>query len=80
MQNTTDNDLKNLYKLLIDKAFKHLMMIMKNWVCKGLLEDPFLEFFVYKNEEYTNENLKELYYDFYWDKKYLIEKKNVYKK
>jgi len=58
----------------------NILVYVKNWVCKGLLEDPFLEFFVYKNEEYTNENLKELYYDFYWDKKYLIEKKNVYKK
>ena len=77
MQNTTDVELKKLYKLLIDKAFKHLMMTMKNWVCKGLLEDPFLEFFVYKNKEYTVENLKELFYDFYWDKKYQIEIKNV---
>ena len=77
MQNTTDVELKKLYKLLIDKAFKHMMVTIKNWVCKGLLDDAFLEFFVYKNKEYTVENLKELYYDFYWDKKYLIEQKNV---
>jgi hypothetical protein len=77
MQNTTDMELKKIYKYLIDKAFKPIMLIMKNWVCKGLLEDNFLEFFVYKNREYTAENLKELYFDFYWDKKFLIEKKNV---
>lgn len=72
-------DLKKLFKILIDKAFKPLMQIMKNWVCKGLLEDNFMEFFVCKNKEYTVENLKELYFDFYWDKKFLIEKKNVRK-
>ena len=77
MQNTTDIELRKLYKLLIDKAFKHLMITMKNWVCKGMLEDPFFEFFVYKNKDYNVENLKELYYDFYWDKKFIIEKKNV---
>ena len=78
MQNTTDVELKELYKKLIDKAFKPIMGIIKIWVCKGLLEDQFNEFFVYKNKEYTIENLKELYYDFYWDKKFLIEKRNVY--
>lgn len=77
MQNTTDMGLKKLYKILVDKAFKPIMMTMKNWVCKGLLEDNFSEFFVYQNSEYTTANLKDLYYDFYWDKKFLLEKKNV---
>jgi len=76
-QNTTDTELKGMYKLLLDKAFEPYLVRIRLWVCKGLLEDKYDDFMIVSNSEYSKENLAEHYLDFYWDKKFLLNKENV---
>jgi gamma-tubulin complex component 2 len=75
--NTTDNEMKNIYKFLLDKSIEPYLEMMKMWVCRGILNDVFQEFMVWTSKDYNLESMKEFYYDLYWDKKFLISQLNI---
>lgn len=76
-QNTTDSELKKLYKFLLDKSVEPYCETLKLWTCRGLLDDKFEEFMVLSNKNFTKENLKDYYYDLFWDKKFILNSVNI---
>jgi gamma-tubulin complex component 2 len=76
-QNTTDSELKKLYKFLLDKSIQPYFEMLKLWVCKGFFNDNFNEFMVISNQNYTKDTLGEYYYDLFWEKKFIINKENI---
>jgi gamma-tubulin complex component 2 len=77
LQNTTDSELKKLFKVLLDKAIEPYFEMLKLWVCKGFLNDRFGEFMVLWNKNYTVEILGEYYYDLFWEKKFVMSNNNT---
>jgi gamma-tubulin complex component 2 len=77
LQNTTDAELKKLFKCLLDKAIEPYFEMLKLWVCKGFLNDRFGEFMVLSNKNYTNEILGDFFYDLFWEKKFIISNNNT---
>jgi gamma-tubulin complex component 2 len=77
LQGTTDAELKKLYTYLLSESIKPYFNMMKEWVCKGFLDDNFLEFMVVSNADYTIEQLGDYYYDLYWEKKFILCKDNI---
>jgi gamma-tubulin complex component 2 len=77
LQNTTDAELKKLFKCLLDKAIEPYFEMLKLWVCKGFLNDQFDEFMVLSNKNYTPELLGDYYHDLFWEKKFIISNSNT---
>jgi gamma-tubulin complex component 2 len=77
LQNTTDAELKKLYKFILDKSIQPYFNMMKLWVCKGFLNDNFNEFMVISNPNYNIELLSDYYYELFWDKKFIVNKENI---
>ena len=46
-------------------------------VQKPYLKDKFDDFMIITNSEYSKENLSEHYLDFYWEKKFVLNKDNI---
>lgn len=74
---TSDIELQELFQTLLEKAFCPYMLLLKNWVCYGELDDCFNEFMVYSNIDFTYEYLGEYYNELYWNKKYNLNDLNV---
>jgi gamma-tubulin complex component 2 len=77
LQNTTDLELKKLYKFLLDKSIEPYFEMMKFWTCRGLLDDKFEEFMILSNKNFTIENLGEYYHDLFWEKKFILNEINI---
>lgn len=77
LQGNTDSELEKLYKSLLEKSLQKYLIIMKQWVCKGLLIDHFEEFMVVLNENYTKEYMSDYYFDLFWEKKFILNKVNT---
>ena len=77
LQGTTDLELKKLYKFLLEKSLQKYLIILKQWVCKGLLIDHFQEFMVVLNDNYTMEIMGDYYYDLFWEKKFILNRSNI---
>ena len=77
MQNTTDTQLKALYKSLLSKSFAPYLNMIKLWICNGYLDDNYEEFMVLTTKQFTQENLGEYYYELFWEKKFVLSQKNV---
>lgn len=76
LQNTTDAELKKLFKCLLDKAIEPYFEMLKLWVCKGFLNDKFNEFMVISDHNYIPEILGDYYHDLFWEKKFIINNNN----
>jgi gamma-tubulin complex component 2 len=77
LQNTTDSELKKLFRCLLDKAIEPYFEMLKLWVCKGFLNDQFDEFMVLSNKNYSIEILGDYFHDLFWEKKFIISNNNT---
>lgn len=75
--NTSDDELKRMYKTLLEKAFAPFMEMLRNWLCSGYLDDCYEEFLVLSCPLFTKENIGAYYNELYWDKKYSLNDQNV---
>jgi len=77
LQNTTDAELKKMYKFLLDKSIEPYYDILKEWTCRGILNDEYEEFMVTSDKHFSKENIGVYYYDLFWDKKFILNSKNI---
>lgn len=70
----TDTQMKKMYKFLLDKSFMPYFEMLQMWVCRGHLENEheFQEFMVFSPKDYSKLNLRENYYDFFWEMKFKL--------
>ena len=71
-----DNELKNIYKFLLDNALIPYLKSLQQWVCKGVLENN-QEFMVQTHKSYNLDVLKERYFEMFWDIKFKLNKNNT---
>ena len=76
-KNTADEELKQVYKNLLEKTFSPYIDMLINWLCSGYLDDIFNEFMVSINPFFKKENLDENYNELYWEKKYSLNEINI---
>lgn len=58
--------MKNISQALLDKVGLVFLSMIEAWIFDGELEDPFCEFFVYKNPEFTA-------HESIWHEQYLLK-------
>ena len=75
----TDSQMKKMYKFLLDKSFVPYFEMLKQWVCRGFLENDheFQEFMIVSPKDYSKEKLKENYLDLFWEMKFKLNSINV---
>jgi gamma-tubulin complex component 2 len=50
MLNSSDKSIKELFSFLLEKSAEPYLEILKKWVYRGILDDPFEEFIVKENK------------------------------
>ena len=75
----TDNQMKKMYKFLLDRSFVPYFDMLKLWTCHGYLENEheFQEFMIMCYKDYNKENVKESYLDLFWEMKFKLNNLHV---
>ena len=53
MINSSDRSIRDLYEFILEKSASPYIQILKKWIFEGILEDPFDEFIVKENPEFS---------------------------
>ncbi|XP_028391404.1 gamma-tubulin complex component 2-like [Dendronephthya gigantea] len=69
---TGDATSQDLYLWLTQAACVPYFDMLEQWIYKGLVNDPYLEFLVAEQEAFQKEKLTEEYNDAYWRQRYTI--------
>ena len=75
----TDNQMKKMYKFLLDRSFVPYFDMLKLWTCHGYLENEheFQEFMIMCYKDYNKENVKQSYLDLFWEMKFKLNNLHV---
>jgi gamma-tubulin complex component 2 len=75
----TDNQLKKMYKFLLEKSFVPFFNMLKLWVCYGFFENEheFQEFMICSSKDYSKDKINEYYLDLFWEMKFKLNELNV---
>ncbi|KAI8895937.1 Spc98 family-domain-containing protein [Globomyces pollinis-pini] len=68
---------KSLYSHLLSESSKPYLSILKEWICNGVLDDPYNEFMVQENSSLSKDNLPEDFNDVYWDQRYTLQSETI---
>ena len=68
---------KELYAYLLSEAAKPYFGILKEWVCHGVLSDPYHEFMIQERPSLTKDRLKDDFNDVYWEQRYTLHQDAV---
>ncbi|XP_034952766.1 gamma-tubulin complex component 2-like isoform X2 [Chelonus insularis] len=74
---SADTNRKELCSFLIEAASVPYMQILEKWVYKGIIYDPYREFFVEDNELIQCDELPMDYSADYWEKRYTMKSERI---
>ena len=74
---SSEQKTKSVLKLMLNSCLELYMKMMQDWLFKGLIVDCHNEFMVNTDDNFTELKMGSLYFDFYWDKKYIMSKENI---
>jgi gamma-tubulin complex component 2 len=63
---------QQLLQLLMEAAAAPYFALLQQWVYKGIIDDPYLEFFVEEEKTFNKEKLATLYNDLFWEQRYTL--------
>ncbi|KAJ3326202.1 Gamma-tubulin complex component 2 [Boothiomyces sp. JEL0866] len=72
-----NTEAKKLYSHLLKETAKPYFEMIEQWVCNGVLEDPYNEFMIQQKRNLNKEILKEDYNDLYWEQRYTLDMDNI---
>jgi gamma-tubulin complex component 2 len=64
---------KELYSYLLSEAFQTYDAILNEWICHGILNDPYKEFMIQEKPSVSKERLKYDFNDAYWEQRYYLQ-------
>ncbi|KAJ6240790.1 gamma-tubulin complex component 2 [Anaeramoeba flamelloides] len=67
---------RSLFFFLLEKACKPYLQMVEKWLFTGIVEDPYEEFIIIKNNKMVKTGLTNDYHDRYWEKKYTLRRYN----
>ena len=70
MINSSDKSIRDLFEFLLEKSAQPYFQILRKWIFQGILEDPFNEFIVKENKNYSKENIEKDFNDQYWQERF----------
>jgi len=70
MINSSDQQMRDLFTFLLDKAAVPYFAILRKWIFSGVLEDPFNEFFIRENRQCRKEDIELDMNDRYWEERF----------
>jgi len=70
MINSSDASIRDLFANLLERASEPYFKILKKWIFKGILEDPFEEFIVKENTTCKKEDIERDLNDRYWQERF----------
>ncbi|KAI9228818.1 MAG: gamma-tubulin complex component protein [Piptocephalis tieghemiana] len=63
---------RRMYELLLSKAATPWVEILRGWVIRGEVRDPYEEFMVRERSDFRKERLLQDFTDEYWEKRYVL--------
>eukprot|EP01117_Protostelium_nocturnum_P017756 TRINITY_DN7283_c0_g1_i1.p1 TRINITY_DN7283_c0_g1~~TRINITY_DN7283_c0_g1_i1.p1 ORF type:complete len:773 (-),score=225.32 TRINITY_DN7283_c0_g1_i1:228-2546(-) len=72
-----DQQLRELVQTLLTKASEPMFSMLEKWIYKGIISDPFDEFFIKEREDLKKENLNEDFNDKYWEQRFTIKQESL---
>jgi gamma-tubulin complex component 2 len=64
---------KELYTYLLAEAFQTYDGILNEWICHGVLNDPYKEFMIQEKPSVSKDRLKYDFNDAYWEQRYFLQ-------
>jgi gamma-tubulin complex component 2 len=65
---------KNMVGFLLETASMPYFNILEQWIHRGIVDDPFLEFMVEEHSNVKKEMLSKDFNDAYWEQRYILRK------
>lgn len=68
---------KNLYAYLLAESSKPYFAMLQQWVCRGILDDPYKEFMIQERANISKDKVKDDFNDVYWEQRYSLHHHTV---
>ena len=68
---------KDLYSYLLAEASKPYFEMLRQWVCCGILDDPYKEFMIQERANLSKDKVKDDFNDVYWEQRYSLHHHTV---
>jgi gamma-tubulin complex component 2 len=62
---------------MLEKASSPFFEMVEKWIYKGIVSDPYEEFFVIEREDLKKENINEDYNDVYWEERFTLSQEHL---
>jgi gamma-tubulin complex component 2 len=62
---------------MLAEASKPYFKMLQQWVCRGILDDPYKEFMIQEKSNITKDKVKDDFNDVYWEQRYTLHHHTV---